>query len=163
MRRSTLPTERRRALALAILLVCGVTHGCDTPTESTLDADAQASLDEARDQLREARARWEEAGSSTYSYTLRVGCQICTPDPVRIEVEDGTLTSSLPPDFLEPSHVTVPGLFRQVEEDLDALEPGGDIEVTYDGTGVPTTLRADPRPMTEDLQRSFTVEDLDVE
>ena len=70
----------RRLAAFAVVLLLG----CD-----------KSPLEQSADELREARALWQEQGITSYQFELRYGC-FCPPEvvrPVTITVINGVMTS----------------------------------------------------------------------
>jgi hypothetical protein len=144
-----------RCLALSLLLLSASACG-----EDPLAPEEQA--------LTNARARWEAAGPSAYSYHYRLSC-FCPPqllETARVSVSDGQVTAVHLVDSDEPAspdtydlYETVEGLFERLAVAL-ASDPAV-FQVTYDGAlGYPTSARVDISEQIADEEYSFTASDL---
>lgn len=128
-----------------------------SPLLSVLGAVAVACATEPNESVRTEyeieRESWRAIGSATYTYQLRISC-FCPggPYPVRVTVEDGSVTSlewvDPTPDF--PGGDPDPDFYGRTIEDLydvisDALDaPADTIEVMYDsGAHYPTQISID--------------------
>lgn len=144
-----------RRLGVCLLLLAA--YGCG---DDPLAPDQQA--------LADARARWEAAGPSAYTYHYRLSC-FCPPqllETARVSVSDGQVTAvhlldsdaPAPPDTYD-LYETVEGLFERLAVAL-ASDPAV-FDVTYDGTfGYPTSARVDISERIADEEYSFTASDL---
>ncbi|MGB5525448.1 MAG: DUF6174 domain-containing protein [Gemmatimonadota bacterium] len=145
-----------RTLVLGLLLV--MVNGCgDDPLSPEVEA------------LAGARARWESAGYTDYTYLYRLSC-FCPPqllETARVSVSDGQISevylvdsdTPAPPDSYTWYH-TIDGLFDRLAESL-ASDPVI-FEVTYDGVaGYPRSAQIDISEQIADEEYSFTASDLD--
>jgi len=97
--------------------------------------------------LSEARAAWEQSGSSDYSFDFERHC-FCIPaavEPVTIEVRGGEIAEVISrrtgaPIEPDPSIIwyTIEGLFGLIEE--AEIEGGAPITVEYAETGYPRLI-----------------------
>jgi len=115
-----------------------------------------------------ARARWDAAGHSVYTYRYRLSC-FCPPqllETARVSVSDGQITAVYLLDSDAPAppethdmYDTIDGLFARLERDL-ANDPAA-FEVTYDAAaGYPTSAQVDISEQIADEEYSFTASDL---
>jgi hypothetical protein len=147
-----------RALVLrAVVLLSIAAGGCgDDP------------LGPEEETLAGARALWEAAGHSVYTYRYRLSC-FCPPqllETARVSVSDGQVTAvylldadaPAPPDTYD-LYDTIDGLFARLERDL-ASDPAV-FEVAYDAAaGYPTSAQVDISEQIADEEYSFTASDL---
>jgi hypothetical protein len=129
--------QRFRAAAAALLLLaagaCGSIFGSD--------------LGDARDALRDARSRWDEAGISSYEYTVSPLC-FCGVREMRVTVSNGQVVQRVWTDNGQPVPAgeadplgTVEDLFATLE---DAIDRGAaNVDATYDIRGVPRVVGID--------------------
>lgn len=142
----------------ALLLVClPLLSGCNDPLIP-------------RDELNDARRRWQGQGATTYAYAITRSCE-CLPEYTRkawVQVVDGTVSAAhffpdftpVPPTLL-PGYPTVDDLFAMVEQAL-AMNPRPDVLVVqYDPTaGYPTRFELDPDINVGDDERTIHASDL---
>ena len=115
-----------------------------------------------------ARARWEAAGHSVYTYGYRLSC-FCPPqllETARVSVSDGQVTAVYLLDSDAPAapetwnlYDTIDGLFDRLAMSL-ANDPMV-FEAMYDGVlGYPTSAQIDISEQIADEEYSFTASDL---
>lgn len=149
--------SRRSVRILALGLVFVTVNGCgDDPLSPEVEA------------LAGARARWEAAGYTDYTYLYRLSC-FCPPqllETARVSVSGGQIAAvylldsdaPAPPDSYN-LYSTIDGLFDRLAESL-AADPVV-FEVTYDGAaGYPTSAQIDISEQIADEEYSFTASDL---
>ena len=144
----------------------GTTQSIETPTPGptptpTPTPEPSGNVDEqGLADLAAARARWEAAGISEYSYSIVESCE-CDPEtvgPRRVVVSDGVVTATT--WFGSDSKyegVTVEVLFDQIEAGLQR----GDVtnRVSYDeATGAPVDVILDEEAVAADGGRAFNVQ-----
>lgn len=142
----------------ALLLAClPLLPGCNDPISP-------------RDELNDARRRWQEQGATTYAYAITRSCE-CLPEYTRkawVQVVDGTVTAAhFFPDFtpvppaIVAGYPTVDDLFDMVEQALE-MSPKPDILVVrYDPRyGYPTRFELDPDVDVGDDERAIYASDL---
>ena len=115
---------RRLAVFAVVLLL-----GCD-----------KSPLEQSSDELREARALWQEQGITSYQFELRYGC-FCPPEvvrPVTITVINGVMTSMV---YADSGTAAPPGLHsgRQTFEQIFAQ-----VDTTISQKPVSLTVQYDP-------------------
>ncbi|HEX6748584.1 MAG TPA: DUF6174 domain-containing protein [Longimicrobium sp.] len=127
----------RAAVATLLLLAAG---GCRWPFG--LD-----HLDEAREDLRAARSRWEERGSSSYRYTVQPIC-FCGVRAMRVTVSGGEVASRVWADDGQPVPAslaaglgTVEDLFAKIQDAID--RDAAELQATYSTLGVPRRVEID--------------------
>ncbi len=120
-----------------------------------------------QDELALARARWAVTNADDYSFEFRRAC-FCAPDfvrPVRIEVQDGTVTSAVYVDTEETipppltSVPTIDDLFDEIQAAMDGM--AFSIIAEYDADmGYPTSVSIDHIENAIDDEMAFTVSSL---
>ena len=143
----------RRLVLLSLALTLAA---CDAPTGPS-----------DREQLVQARARWAEHGSDSYSFELNRGC-FCVLAGRRVEVtvDGGAVVGAEYLDSKEPVEAallayvpTVPDLFDLIEEAFDRQAVS--FVASYDPTyGYPTSIAIDYSATTADDEIRFTARDL---
>ena len=120
--------------------------------------------EEALDELRDNRAKWERSAPASYSYVLQRSC-FCGTEmsaPVRITVVNGVHQSAVYVATGEPMRTdwlqffpTMEGLFDMLE---DALREADEMDITYDAArGFPTHVSADPIENAIDDEYALTI------
>ena len=148
------------AATLALLAGCGAAAS----SAGGNNADAAAAPPES---LKDARQLWLQQGFERYSVTAQMTCY-CPVDlvqPIRLEVEGGTVVSSQGVDQpLEnltgkgAQRLTVEGLFQFIEEAED--RKAHKLDVSYDRQyGFPTRIDYDGHPMIADDERKYRLTD----
>lgn len=139
--------------------------GCGSNAVSGADDNEASAKPPAN--LEEARQLWRESGVGSYTVTAQMTCY-CPQElvqPIRLEVEQGTVVSSkgleLPLDNLTEEgaqRLTVEGLFRFIEEaERKEVET---LEVSYDSNyGFPTFINYDGHAMIADDERQYRLSD----
>lgn len=131
-----------------------------TPTPTPTPEPSQNVDEQGLADLAEARARWEAAGISEYSYSIVESCECDaeTVGPRRVVVNDGVVTATT--WFGSPSKyegVTVEVLFDQIEAGLQRGEVTN--RVTYDETtGAPIDVILDEEAVAADGGRAFNIQ-----
>lgn len=125
------------------------------------NAGLQATSDDARTQLQEARQRWEDAGITSYVATVDLRCFCGFEGPYRVTVVDEVVTEVVGPnpDSQIPDDIdlTIDGIFDQIS----LLAFGDRVELTFDeDLGYPLTAYLDPEIDTSDDELTFVVTDL---
>lgn len=144
----------------------GTTQPIETPTPGPTPTpspvrEPSGNVDEAGlADLADARARWDEAGISEYSYSIVESCE-CDPEtvgPRRVVVSDGVVTATT--WFGSASKyegVAVEVLFGQIEAGLQRGEVTN--RVSYDAvTGVPIDVILDEEAVAADGGRAFNIQ-----
>ena len=138
---------RRLRLLSGVLLLAG----CD-------------QLSDQKDDLRDARERWQDAGLDNYGYTLHYGCFCERSGAFQIVVHDDTVTSAVYigeeefPEWGEIPAMTVDEMFERIEDALDEDPEDADLEFD-DELGYPTSVGFDLADNVDDDQWGFSVTD----
>lgn len=138
-------SPKRSALVLLALSSLG---GCASPLETE------------RDDLEEAKLRWEQGGIADYSFQLGHICE-CLPDgPVLIVVEDGEIVSrqwvGTPPAHpVVPFALTIDELLELIDETL--VERPHRVTASYAPDGYPIDVFFDMDETTADDEWGVSV------
>jgi hypothetical protein len=120
--------------------------------------------EEQLDQLRAARARWQQSAPASYSFVLQREC-FCGEEmssPVRVTVVNGVKQSVVYVDSGEPMRAdwlqffpTIEGIFTLLEKEIRESD---DVEVTYDAArGFPVHAAIDAIENAIDDEYSLTI------
>ena len=117
-------------------------------------------LAEERDDLRDARERWQDAELDTYAYVLEWQCFCLRMGRYQITVENDVVVSAVRLDEWEegpPPELTIDSLFVLLENALDR-EPD-EASLRFHRLGYPTDVSFDPIENGIDDEWGFAVEE----
>ena len=146
-----LPSPRESLLLLCLPLLAG----CNDPFSP-------------RDELNDARRRWQSQGLTTYAYAITRSCE-CQIEYTRkawVQVVNGTVTAAhffpdftpVPPTLL-PGYPTIDALFDMIDNALDRDAPRLVVEYDRD-LGYPTLFDVDYHSQMVDDELVVRVSDL---
>lgn len=151
-------TRARRVRLLLPALATLTLGGCSsTGPGSTIESE-----------VRFYRAQWEATGPASYVYALRHTC-FCSPEaigPVRVTVDESSVTARVYVDSSEPVDPDFHGSFPDIDGLFDVLEDAIEreahqIDVTWhESDGYPVSIFVDYIEFAADEERGFTVTEL---
>jgi len=118
-------------------------------------------------QIEQNRSLWQQLGPASYQYGVQRLC-FCGPDaigPVRVTVQNGTVTSRVYTDSNDPVATNLEELFPDVEGLFDVLidaveRDAADISVTWDSTtGLPSEFFIDYNEQIADEELGFRIDE----